>query len=147
MRIFLIVLFAIAVAGCASEVEKKYNYDPNEKIILGTIITKEAPGNPDGNDKENNVQLRKLLKGALEGAGEIISRITIAGGIATVIIIDALNQQSEGQPVAYTVRSTEDEVYIVISKHSGFSVGDCVDLFISTDLIRHPPRMAYGNSC
>lgn len=122
-------------------------HEMDEQIIPGTIISKEEPAIPAHHKKHEGTISRQVLRGALEVAGEVIARITIVGGIATVVLLDALDQESTSQPVAYTVHTTDNQVYIVLSSHSGFSVGDCVDLFISSDLVQRPPRMAYGGFC
>jgi hypothetical protein len=147
MRTLSSILFAFAIVGCASNVARNNDYDPNEIVVAGMIISKGEPIIPVSNETNGDAKTRKILEGAVEGVGEVVARITIVGGIAMVILLDAMNQETNSQPVAYTVRSTEDQIYIILNEHLGFSVGDCVDLFISTDLVRYPPRMAYGSSC
>jgi hypothetical protein len=148
MRIIAIFLFCLALSGCASNTALHMEHDPNEQIVAGTIIYKEIPPSLATYGRSADSTVKNVLEGTLEAAGEVIARITIVGGIATVIVLDAMNHdQTENPPLAYTVKSAEGKIYIVLSKYPGFSVGECVDLFISSDLERHPPRMASGSSC
>jgi hypothetical protein len=148
MRIIAIFLLCLAFTGCASSKAVHTDRDPNERIVVGTVIDKEIPASSATEGRNANSTVMNILKGTLEAAGEVIARITIVGGIATVILLDAMDQdETENPPLTYTVKSTEGKVYIVLSKYPGFSVGECVDLFISSDLEQYPPRMASGNSC
>jgi len=122
--------------------------DPNERVVAGTIIAKETQAKYVGNGKSDNAVLQKILEGTIEAVGEVVARITIVGGIATVIVLDALKHDQTGNPpLTYAVRSTENRIYIVLSKYPGFSIGECVNLFISADMEAYPPRMASGGSC
>ena len=148
MRIIAIILFCLAFSGCASNTSLHMDHDSNEQIVAGTIIDKEVPPSSATEGTSADSTVKNILEGTLEAVGEVVARITIVGGIATVIVLDAMNQDpTENPPLTYTVKSTEGKVYIVLSKYPGFSVGECVDLFISSDLDRHPPRMASGSSC
>jgi hypothetical protein len=148
MRIIAIFLFCFAFTGCASNTAPHMGHDPNERIVAGTIIDKEIPASSATEGRSADSTVKNILEGTLKAAGEVIARITIVGGIATVIVLDTMNQdQTEHPPLTYTVKSTDGKVYIILSKYPGFSVGECVDLFISSDLELHPPRMAFGSSC
>lgn len=114
--------------------------DPNTRYLFGHIVGKKDIG-------------RKKLQQRLEAAESrdqanmvstfgVVGLFFIGSGVSSPFDITV-----QGSSWEYYIEVGSDERYLVISKYPGFSMGDCIKLYISDNPEQYPPRMAYGYHC
>jgi hypothetical protein len=119
----LLVLFVISIfiiSGCASD--SISTYDQNAIKKPGTII-----------DKQEIENYEMFLNDTL--------LVPVAG---VFVPIQLGSPMKDGYDFRYKVQVSEGQTIPIISKFSGFEVGECVTLFLSKS---QPPRIAHGGEC
>jgi len=148
MRYIAALCGIVLLTGCVSN--PGYQYDPNEQILHGVVLAKQAITDPNQLLAMENEAARQRNALVLQQA-----QVIGAGAVETlgaILIINMLGLPAgdvtlQGLPTAYTVNTTEGRTVQVLSHYSGFTTGQCVKLFISPDVERYPPRMAHGFEC
>ncbi len=134
----LVIILLMVLVGCASNV---YEYDPNEKVELGIIVSKESPRDEelqrlresiDNTSRSNAIVMYGLMGFMAYEAG--LSLPTDVDDFQTPYTI-------------YTVVTSSKTKYMVKDRYSGFDVNDCVKIFISEDREKYPIRIAPGIGC
>jgi len=149
-KLNLLILLFVLTAGCTTE-PYKYPYDPNEKIVYGSVTEKQQVKNPNKfieAEKDASMRQMELVQQQAQQTG--------AGPIETSVAVIILNMlgfdppggtNTRGDPYAYKVRSELGDQYIVMSYWPLFEVGQCVKLFISDNPDRYPSRMTDSTGC
>ncbi len=134
----LVVFLSLVLVGCASNV---YEYDPNEKVELGIIVSKESP---------KYKELERMREG-IENASlaNAISMYGVVGVVAHKAGIGLPTDVNDFQTpfTSYTVVTSSKKKYLVKDRYSGFNINDCVKVFISEDSTKYPLRIARGFGC
>ncbi|MGD8914710.1 MAG: hypothetical protein PVJ68_18535 [Candidatus Thiodiazotropha sp.] len=120
LRLNFLMLFVFILSGCASD--SMHRYDQNAIKKSGTIQAKEEIEN-----------------------WEELESDTLDMPVAGFFVQVQLGSPSkEGNDFRYIVKVRDGEALPVISKFSGFKVGECVTVFFSQTM---PPRIAHGGVC
>jgi hypothetical protein len=120
LKLILLVIIAILLFGCATD--SMHRYDENAIKQSGIINSKEEIQN-----------------------WEEFRDDTLLLPVAGIFIPVQLGSPSkEGNDFRYVVQISEDQAMPIISKYSGFEVGECVTVFLSQSM---PPRIAHGGEC
>jgi hypothetical protein len=115
-----LIIFIFIVSGCTSDTIRSYDQDAVKKT--GTIHDKQ--------EIENHQEFRND---------------TILMPVAGAFVpIQLGSPMKDGNDFRYMVRITEGQTIPIISKFSGFEVGECVTVFLSKIM---SPRIAHGGDC
>jgi hypothetical protein len=120
MRVAAILFFCLCVVGCVTS--PAYTYDLNAIVKYGFLVSKHELPNTEA--FYNDTML-----------------IPVAGVLVPVTIG---SPQREGSTYAHELITTDGIELVVLSKFSGFEVGDCLKVFLSEI---DEPRMTYGSEC
>ena len=123
-RSFLLILLSVLLAGCAHDPYE--NYDPNAIKLLGVILEKKIINTP---DEEKRYQ-QDTVSIVLPGIG--------------LIFVPTGNPYRQGDPYLYKVSINNGNDVEIVNHFGGFSVGECVQVFVST---KFPIRLSSGSGC
>lgn len=137
------VLISAAIAalmfGCATyePVEPKDRYP-------GRIIEKVERKNPNLKEDLREAEIRHKASLFLFGLGGALGGAV--GGTLLGANVDSLGGKSvSGEPYRYTIEMAESRKVVILNRHSGFAVGDCVDVLVGKETKQ--VSMAYGAGC
>lgn len=127
----------LSLVGCASP---QYEYAPDERMELGIVQKKIAP-NPESIRQNEKAAQNASAANAMSMYGVLGYSLHLAG---MPLSTDVTEYQS--LPFTYIV-NTPQQSYQILDHYPGFEVGDCVKVFIGSDLAKYPPRIARGFGC
>ena len=134
----LFVYLSLVLVGCASNV---YEYDPNERVELGIIVSKESPSDKELQRMEEGIDNASWANAAsMYGVMGVVAH---EAGIGLPTDIDDYQTPFTN----YIVVTSSKKKYLVKDRYSGFNINDCVKIFISEDSTKYPLRIARGFDC
>ncbi|WP_457669979.1 hypothetical protein [Thiolapillus sp.] len=128
----------LSLVGCTSP--QYIKYAPDERIELGIVQKKIAPTPESIRQNEKAVQ-KASAANAMSMYGALGYSLHLAG---MPLATDITEYQS--LPFIYIV-NTPQRSYQILDHYPGFEVGNCVKVFVGSDLIKYPPRIARGFGC
>ena len=137
---FIITIIALLLSGCIHKPGEPYmKFDPNEIILNGKVILKKAPNKEHIKQRIQNQEENKNIELTLSAI------LSVGTGI---FMMPYYNDDSvSGIPTQYNVKLKTGKTINIFNYYSGFSIGECVNVFISENWETYPPRMASGGQC
>ena len=129
----------VVLSGCATyePVEPKDRYP-------GRIIDKEQIENPNLKQELANAEAEYRTSLFLFGVGSVVGG-AVGGAIMGAGMGNIGGVTIPGEPYRYTIETDESKKIVILNKHSGFAVGDCVAVLVGKET--KEVSMAYGAEC
>ena len=129
----------VVLSGCATyePVEPKDRYP-------GRIIDKEQIENPNLKQELANAESEYRTSLFLFGVGSVVGG-AVGGAIMGAGMGNIGGITIPGEPYRYTIETDDSKKIVILNKHSGFAVGDCVAVLVGKET--KEVSMAYGAEC
>ncbi|WP_125931919.1 hypothetical protein [Thiosocius teredinicola] len=138
-KVLIPAVMSTLMFGCATyePVEPKDRYP-------GRIIEKVEKKNPNLKEELREAEVRYRTSLFLFGLGSALGGAI--GGSLVGANVDAIGGETiSGEPYRYTIEMPDSKKVVILNKHSGFAVGDCVDVLVGKETKQ--VSMAYGANC
>jgi hypothetical protein len=123
---------AVALAACASNSTFEHEYP---QTLQGIVTSKIELSQEDVRKKLNDLQGQRLV-------GTVIANmISMHAGLIEIPVGDLSADTTQ-----YEVELDNGGKVQVLNQFAGFNVGECVNVFLSENWKRYPPRMAYSTT-
>lgn len=128
----LIGIGVIALTACASNSTFEREYP---QTLQGIVTNKIELSQEEVRKKINDLQEQRLF-------GTIAANLASMHAGLIVIPIGDLSADTQ----QYEIELESGRKVQILNKFSGFNVGECVNVFLSENWERYPPRMAYSTT-
>ncbi|MCU7846156.1 MAG: hypothetical protein KZQ93_20155 [Candidatus Thiodiazotropha sp. (ex Monitilora ramsayi)] len=138
-QVTLIVSISVSLAGCAT-------YEPIEPQdrYPGRITEKVKIVNPNLKEEIEAAETNHRISLFLFGLGGALGG-AIGGAMVGASADNIVDASIPGEPYRYTIETADSRAIIILHKHSGFEVKDCVDVLVGQE--SGHISMAYGDNC
>lgn len=117
--------------------------EPKEKYP-GKIVAKLKVVNPNLREELDRAESEYHASLFLFGIGSVLGG-AVGGALVGGTTQNLGGVMVSGEPYRYTVETAESRKIVILNKHSGFSVGDCVAVLVGQET--RQISMAYGTQC
>ncbi|MCG8426308.1 MAG: hypothetical protein MI754_02990 [Chromatiales bacterium] len=141
----LVGLLSLSIVGCATTYEQ-YEQVEAQDGYPGRVVDKAKIRNPnleaELEEAENNYHNSLFLF----GVGSVIGGAIGGAMMGASIGVNGYDKvEVPDMSYRYTIETEDEKIVVILNKHSGFTVGDCVMILVGQQT--GEVLMAYGGEC